>query len=101
MLDAQGAAADHGAHDDACPSSGPLGLARIRQVSRRYEGHADWYDALRFPAQEDGSARLLAPLLGPADPGNPICLHAGAREPSDQKGEAKRRRGAQAKRVVG
>jgi SAM-dependent methyltransferase len=47
-------------------------------VSGRYEGHADWYDAtFRSLAQEDGSAGLLARLLGPADPGNPICLDVG------------------------
>lgn len=43
-----------------------------------YEGHADWYDStFRSLAQEDGSAGLLARLLGPADPGNPICLDMG------------------------
>jgi len=53
----------------------------------RYDGYADWYDeTFRTLADEAGSAGLLARLLGPADPADPICvdlgcgtgLHAGA-----------------------
>lgn len=42
----------------------------------RYDGHADWYDET-FRRYGDGSAGLLAELLGPADPGDPVCLDIG------------------------
>ena len=44
----------------------------------RYDGHADWYDAtFRRYSDEDGSAGVLARLLGPADRGDPVCLDIG------------------------
>jgi SAM-dependent methyltransferase len=47
-------------------------------VSARYDGHADWYDeTFRGLGTEDGSAALVARLLGPPDPGSPICLDIG------------------------
>jgi SAM-dependent methyltransferase len=42
----------------------------------RYDGHADWYDST-FGYLSDASAGLLARLLGPAAPGEPICLDLG------------------------
>lgn len=49
-------------------------------VNARYDGHADWYDST-FRSYGDGdgggSAGLLARLLGPADPGDPLCLDVG------------------------
>jgi SAM-dependent methyltransferase len=42
----------------------------------RYDGHADWYDST-FGYLSEGSASLLARLLGPAAPGEPICLDIG------------------------
>lgn len=45
-------------------------------VDARYDGHADWYDTT-FRRYGDGSAGLLAELLGPADPGDPLCLDVG------------------------
>jgi len=47
-------------------------------VRARYDGHADWYDS-RFRAlgDEQGSAGLLARLLGPADPDEPLCADIG------------------------
>lgn len=42
----------------------------------RYDGHADWYDTT-FRHLADGSAGLLAALLGPPDPANPLCVDIG------------------------
>lgn len=47
-------------------------------VRARYDGHADWYDArYRRYGDEQGSAGLLARLLGPADPDDPVCVDVG------------------------
>ena len=47
-------------------------------MSARYDGHADWYEATFAPlGEEDGSAGLLARLLGPGKPGDSICLDIG------------------------
>ena len=44
----------------------------------RYDGHADWYDTkFRKYGDEQGSAGLLARLLGPADPHDPVCADLG------------------------
>ena len=44
-------------------------------MEARYDGHADWYDArFRRYADRDGSAGLLARLLGP---GGSLCLDLG------------------------
>jgi SAM-dependent methyltransferase len=46
--------------------------------SARYDGFADWYDAtFNQYGNDDGSAGLLARLLGPAAPGDPDCLDIG------------------------
>jgi len=47
-------------------------------IPARYDGHADWYDE-RFGAlaDEHGSAGLLARLLGPADPSDPVVVDIG------------------------
>jgi ubiquinone/menaquinone biosynthesis C-methylase UbiE len=42
----------------------------------RYDGYADWYDSA-FGYLSDGSAALLARLLGPPDAGHTICLDIG------------------------
>jgi SAM-dependent methyltransferase len=47
-------------------------------VRARYDGHADWYDTrFRGFGDEQGSAGLLARLLGPADPNDPVCADIG------------------------
>lgn len=47
-------------------------------VRARYDGHADWYDAaFRTLGDDQGSAGLLARLLGPADPHDPVCVDVG------------------------
>jgi SAM-dependent methyltransferase len=47
-------------------------------VTARYDGHADWYDTtFRYLGDDNGSAGLLARLLGAADPGSPVCLDVG------------------------
>jgi SAM-dependent methyltransferase len=47
-------------------------------LSARYDGHADWYDSTFSSYGDDGgSAGLLARLLGPAEPGDPLCLDVG------------------------
>jgi SAM-dependent methyltransferase len=44
----------------------------------RYDGYADWYDAtFRGLGDEDGSAGLLARLLGWASADDPVCLDIG------------------------
>jgi SAM-dependent methyltransferase len=44
----------------------------------RYDGYADWYDTtFAHLADDDSSAGLLADLLGPADPHDPLCLDLG------------------------
>ncbi|GAA4259334.1 class I SAM-dependent methyltransferase [Dactylosporangium darangshiense] len=44
----------------------------------RYDGYADWYDeTFRRYSNEDGSAGLLAELLGPPGEGDPTCLDIG------------------------
>jgi SAM-dependent methyltransferase len=45
-------------------------------VSARYDGHAGWYD-LTFSSYAHESAGLLAELVGPADPADPVCLDIG------------------------
>jgi ubiquinone/menaquinone biosynthesis C-methylase UbiE len=47
-------------------------------TAARYDGYADWYDETfrRYP-RRDGSAGVLAELLGPAEPGDPICVDVG------------------------
>jgi SAM-dependent methyltransferase len=46
--------------------------------SARYDGFADWYDTtFSLYGDDDGSAGLLAHLLGPADPLDPVCLDIG------------------------
>jgi SAM-dependent methyltransferase len=42
----------------------------------RYDGYADWYDTT-FRHYADGSATLLADLLGPPDPAHPVCVDVG------------------------
>ncbi|HEX5114137.1 MAG TPA: class I SAM-dependent methyltransferase [Pseudonocardiaceae bacterium] len=42
----------------------------------RYDGHADWYDTT-FRHLADGSAGLLAALLGRPDPAHPLCVDIG------------------------
>jgi len=47
-------------------------------LQARYDGHADWYDTtFRSYSDEQGPAGMLARLLGPADPHDPICLDIG------------------------
>jgi SAM-dependent methyltransferase len=47
-------------------------------TAARYDGHADWYDAtFHSLSRRDGSAGLLAELLGPADPDDPTCVDVG------------------------
>ena len=47
-------------------------------VQARYDGHADWYDTtFGSLGDEDGSAGLLARLLGKARPDDPVCLDVG------------------------
>ncbi|HKN97635.1 MAG TPA: class I SAM-dependent methyltransferase [Pseudonocardiaceae bacterium] len=41
-----------------------------------YDGHADWYDTT-FRHFADDSATLLAELLGPPDPADPLCVDVG------------------------
>jgi SAM-dependent methyltransferase len=44
----------------------------------RYDGHADWYDeTFRCYGSAEGSGGVLARLLGPADPGDPVCVDVG------------------------
>ncbi|GAA4445831.1 hypothetical protein GCM10023170_025240 [Phytohabitans houttuyneae] len=44
----------------------------------RYDGHADWYDeTFGDYGAEAGSGGVLARLLGPADPGDPVCVDVG------------------------
>ena len=51
---------------------------RAMTVRARYDGHADWYDTrFRRLGDEQGSAGLLARLLGPADPDDPVCADVG------------------------
>jgi SAM-dependent methyltransferase len=46
--------------------------------SARYDGFADWYDStFSYLDDDDGSAGLVARLLGPADPDDPVCLDIG------------------------
>jgi len=48
------------------------------RVQARYDGHSDWYDTrFRRLGDERGSAGLLARLLGPADPDDPVCADIG------------------------
>jgi SAM-dependent methyltransferase len=47
-------------------------------VQARYDGHADWYDTtFNTLGDGEGSAGLLARLLGPADPDDPVCVDVG------------------------
>jgi SAM-dependent methyltransferase len=47
-------------------------------VQARYDGNADWYDTtFRRLGDEQGSAGLLARLLGPADSHDPVCVDIG------------------------
>jgi SAM-dependent methyltransferase len=47
-------------------------------TAARYDGHAEWYDeTFGALASPDGSAGLLAELLGPADPDDPTCVDVG------------------------
>jgi len=44
----------------------------------RYDGHADWYDeTFRGYGSQEGSGGVLARLLGPAGPGDPVCVDVG------------------------
>ena len=48
------------------------------RVQARYDGHSDWYDTrFRRFGDEQGSAGLLARLLGPAYPDDPVCADIG------------------------
>lgn len=47
-------------------------------MEARYDGHADWYDkTFGSLGNEDGSAGVLAELIGAADPDDPICIDVG------------------------